>query len=427
MPHMLILAMGSSGDVHPMIALAKQLRARGHEVTFAVNPHFFPLLEKLAIPTAPIGTEEEYRRATAAPELWQPTKAFPFILKKLILPLMEPVYRLVAELRPTVVIGTPLSLGARAAHEALGVPYATVVLAPSPILCVDHAPRLPPLSPNQPRWLNRFWIWLINRYLDRLVGPEVNAFRRDVGLGAVKQIVTRYWHSPQLVLGLFPACFLGHPIPQDWPATTRLTGFPLYDEADVMPEDPAVEAFLQAGPPPVVFTPGSAMRQGYDFFLASATAIHQLKARAIFLTRHREQLPAHLPAGIAYFPFVPLSRLLPRCAALVSHGGIGTVAQGLASGIPQLVMPMAHDQPDNAARLVALEAGLALPRRRYQASAVARALRDLAMEPRYRAGAQALAACVRESSAGAIERACEEVEGLSAEDGKPKRERPSIG
>ena len=58
-----------------------------------------------------------------------------------------------------------------------------------------------------------------------------------------------------------------------------------------------------------------------------------------------------------HFDYVPLTPLLPRCAALVHHGGIGTAAQAMAAGVPQLIMALAHDQYDNAARIQKLGIG----------------------------------------------------------------------
>jgi UDP:flavonoid glycosyltransferase YjiC (YdhE family) len=247
----------------------------------------------------------------------------------------------------------------------------------------------------------------------------MNTFRAQLGLPPVRHIVTQYWHSPQLILCLFPPEFLGHALPRDWPPAVRLSGFPLYDESDVAPVDPAVEAFLQAGPPPIVFTPGSANTQAAGFFDVSAAAIAALQrpdtpVRAIFLTRHAAQVPAALcltpePAAdrrIAYFPFIPLSRILPRCAALVSHGGIGTIAQGLAAGIPQLLMPLAHDQPDNAARLRRLGVGLALKPKRYQPRTVAAALHRLLHDPALATGAKTLGPQIARSSAQAMDQSC---------------------
>ena len=131
----------------------------------------------------------------------------------------------------------------------------------------------------------------------------------------------------------------------------RLTGFPLYDEGDVAPLSADLQRFLEAGDPPIAFTPGSANWQGRHFLTESAGACRLLGRRGILLTRHREHVPDPLPPGVIHVDFAPFSRLLPRCAAVVHHGGIGSAAQGLAAGVPQLAMPMAHDQLDNATRL----------------------------------------------------------------------------
>ncbi|HEY8973571.1 MAG TPA: nucleotide disphospho-sugar-binding domain-containing protein, partial [Burkholderiaceae bacterium] len=83
----------------------------------------------------------------------------------------------------------------------------------------------------------------------------------------------------------------------------------------------------------------------------------RLGRRAVVLTPHREQVPAPLPADVLWLPYVPLAALLPRAAALVHHGGIGTTAEALRAGVPQVIVPLAYDQFDNAARVAALQAG----------------------------------------------------------------------
>jgi rhamnosyltransferase subunit B len=130
-----------------------------------------------------------------------------------------------------------------------------------------------------------------------------------------------------------------------------------------------------------VFTPGSAMRHGQAFFQAALEACARLSCRGIFLTMHPEQLPAALPAGIRHFSYVPFSAVFPRCAAVVHHGGIGTTAQGLAAGVPQLIMPMGFDQPDNAARLEHLGVGAALAVKRFAGPNLAAALERLLRPP----------------------------------------------
>ena len=165
----------------------------------------------------------------------------------------------------------------------------------------------------------------------------------------------------------------------------KLTGFPLYDERGVNSLSPELAAFLNAGPPPVAFTFGSAMTQARPQLAASAEACRLAGMRGILLTRHPAQVPENLPEGVKHFDYAPFSELLPRCAALVHHGGIGTTSQALAAGIPQLIMPLAHDQHDNASRVKRLNAGAEIPTNQYRARNVADALQKMIKDPRMQA------------------------------------------
>src|SRR5262249_32355180 len=151
---------------------------------------------------------------------------------------------------------------------------------------------------------------------------------------------------------LFPEWF-GPPQP-DWPPNVTMTSFPLFDERGLAELPTDVETFLAAGTPPIVFTPGSAMKQGRAFFTTAVEACVRLGRRGVLLTRFGEQVPPSWPEGIRHFEYVPFSQVFPRAAAVVHHGGIGTTSQCLAAGVPQLIMHMAHDQPDNAARILKL-------------------------------------------------------------------------
>jgi rhamnosyltransferase subunit B len=85
-------------------------------------------------------------------------------------------------------------------------------------------------------------------------------------------------------------------------------------------------------------------------------------------------LPSALPPSVRHFEFVSLKLLLPHCAAIVHHGGIGTVAKALATGTPQLIIPHAWDQLDNAKRVEQLGAGKWLKRRQATSARIATAL-----------------------------------------------------
>src|SRR5262249_33907241 len=140
----------------------------------------------------------------------------------------------------------------------------------------------------------------------------------------------------------------------DWPANVKTVGFPLWDTPGTatLPDD--IVEFLSAGAPPIAFSPGSANKEAHQFFAAAVDACRRLGRRGILLTKYDHQLPKQLPESVRHVGFVPMSQLLPRTAALVHHGGIGSCAQGLAAGVPQIVRPMSYDQFDNSRRLVRL-------------------------------------------------------------------------
>jgi UDP:flavonoid glycosyltransferase YjiC (YdhE family) len=226
-------------------------------------------------------------------------------------------------------------------------------------------------------WFKRVFYWLADRaMLDRIVAPPLNEFRATLGLPPVNHIFGEWIQSPQCVIGLFPEWFAA-PQP-DWPAHTRVVGFPLWDGGDgKQPLTPEAQAFLAEGEPPVVFTPGSAGATMQRFFRESVTAAAQLGVRAMLVTNHPQQLPAKLPAGVAAFGYLPFSALLPRVALLVHHGGVGTMAQSIKAGIPQLLVPNAFDQFDNAWRIERLGLGGNLPQTRYRSGRVTRMLRTM--------------------------------------------------
>ena len=169
--------------------------------------------------------------------------------------------------------------------------------------------------------------------IDPLLGPSINELRQELGIESPARGIFRDWNlSPQLVLGLFPEWFA--PTQPDWPGQVALTGFPLWDQPEAAGLPVEVDEFLRGGEPPIVFTPGSAMAHGQEFFQAAVEACQSLGRRGILLTKYPQQLPPALPADVRHFSFVPFSQLLPRAAALVHHGGIGSSAQGLAAGLP---------------------------------------------------------------------------------------------
>ena len=416
--HVLLVALGSAGDVHPNIGLALALRDRGHRVTLVASGAFQRLADRHGFEFFPVGSEEEFYTAVRNPDLWHPRRAIEVVARCLILRKMRPLYELIADnYRPgeTVVAAPGTAFGARLAEEKLGVPLASVHLQPSMIRSYfdPMAVGVPDIMPHLPVRVRRWFFHLVDRaVIDRLLAAEVNQFRAELGLQPERRLFERWLHSPQLVVGLFPDWF--GPPQRDWPPNVHPVGFPLFDESDTRPAPPELDAFLAAGPHPIVFTAGSAMAHARDFFYASVEVCRRLGRRGVLLTQFPEQLPARLPDTVARFDYVPFSRVLPRAAALVHHGGIGTTAQAFSASVPQLVVPLAHDQFDNAARVQRLGAGKVLAPKRYSVRSATRALDQLLASAPIR---NACAEYARRLSPGAaIESACQWIETLAGRD-----------
>lgn len=175
---------------------------------------------------------------------------------------------------------------------------------------------------------------------------------------------------------------------------------------------PAVTAFLEAGEPPLAFTYGSAMVQAQGFFRTALDLCTRLGRRGIFLAPQGGQVPDDLLPDMLHVPYAPFSRLLPRCAALIHHGGIGTVAQALAAGCPQLVVPVAFDHFDEAQRLRLLGVGSSISGRSFTPAQAEQEVQRLLTNPSVaRACSVAKARVNKEDGVGA---ACDAVEALHA-------------
>ena len=367
--------------MHPYVGVALALRRRGHDVRVITSPYFAPLLERVGLPFTPVGTVEDFHQVLDHPDLWDHRRGLTVIGQAVARSTAE-LYRLIqveATRGDEVLVAPGLAFSARIAHETLGLRLVTMHLQPSCFISVHESAVMHPWLASINRWppaLKRLVLRLGDRVADRALAPGVNTLRAELGLPSVRHIVSEWWHSPQRVIGLFPTWY-GATQP-DWPRQTALTGFPLYDERGATLIEPDLDLFLAEGRDrPVVFVAGSGNRQASRFFAAATDACHRLGRRGLLLTKFREQIPTSLPAGIRHADYAPLSEVLPRAAALVHHGGIGTAAQTLRAGCPQLVTPMTFDQPDNAARLVRLGVGRTVSPGAFTGARVAQELETL--------------------------------------------------
>jgi rhamnosyltransferase subunit B len=426
--HFVVVTIGSAGDLFPFLALALALRARGHRVTFLAPEQHAPFAQDTGLSFVGLPVDAG---VLADPELWHATRGFGVVWRA-TRPAMAQVVPFVDALsadEPCVLLVHPLALPeadlCRAARPGLKV--AAAYLAPQNLPTV-HDPlmlgpwRVPAWVPLGPRrWLLRR---LAASFIDPVALDDVNAARAARGMPQVTGMLGHLFSVPDLSVTLFPEWFA--PTQPDWPRPLYRAGFPLFDPKPDAPLSPELERFLAAGQGrPVAFTHGTGNTQARAFFEHAGKAVQQLGLRAIFLTPHRDQLPPGLPPAILWQDYVPLRRLLPHLALLVHHGGIGTTAESLRAGTPQLVVPLAHDQFDNAARVAALGAGAGLPAAKLDDASMARTLRQMLADDGL--ACRCLEISRRFAPSEALQGLCARLEALAFEPLRQSADEPGLG
>lgn len=240
-------------------------------------------------------------------------------------------------------------------------------------------------------------------FYDPYFTKPLNKLRTQLGLSPVDHVFRSWLHEADCVVGLFPGWFAERP--SDWPPEVLLTDFPLYDHGALDPLSDSLQAFIDAGPRPVAFSAGTATSKANDFFAQSVEACQISGVRGILLSHFPQQVPANLPDNIIHVPYAPFSSLLPKLAAFVHHGGIGSTSQALRAGVPQLIRPVAYDQFDNSARAVSLGVARELLPTDYQPVKVATALREIIADMSTRANLARVAEKLTDG--GAVARTCE--------------------
>ncbi len=377
MPHILLLPFGSAGDVFPFIWLGRQMMARGHRVTMITACLFEEQARKAGLNFIPLGEKDEFEAMIRDPRIWKlghGTKVvFEFAAKS-----VEPYLAAIESCGKVDLMLAPVTAFAgRLAREKNGVPLITVHLQPAVFLSVHETPLLHPamrVLRTMPVWFKRALFSLPNP-VDLFALPKVRRICEANGVKSPRSLWREWWDSPDGVLALFPDWFAKSQ--PDWPANLLQWTFPLEDLATEQPLRPELQAFLAAGERPVVFTPGSANVQASRFFAVAAEAVKRIGCRAVFVTREPKQVPLNLPVSILTVEYAPFSTLLKHASVFVHHGGLGTMSQAFAAGVPQLIMHMAHDQPDNADRVDQLGAGAGLSVRQFTPKRVSDELKRL--------------------------------------------------
>lgn len=379
---------GTYGDIHPLIALALELKRRGHSPVLAAPNLYRVKVESLGLEFHPIRPDIDATDNVLAEMIYDMRKGTERGLREFLFPKLRQTYEdLLAAVKAgpgadLLLIGEMVYAGPIVA-EVTGIPWASYVLAPISFFSAFDPPVLPPypmlakaetflpglghVVARVARWTTRHW-------------PEpIYKLRAELGLSRGTDPIFDAKHSPRLVLAMFSP-MLGKPQP-DWPKSALQTGFVFYD-GDTGNHDltPQLEEFLQAGDPPLVFTLGSAaVLTAGDFYRQSALAARSLGLRAVLLIGSD---PRNVPdcgdcEDLCVANYAPYSKLFPRASVIVHQGGVGTTAQALRAGKPMIIMPYSHDQPDNARRMSRLGVSRTIQRKDYTAKKAALEIRKI--------------------------------------------------
>lgn len=405
-PTKVVLAtFGTHGDLHPFLALALALRARGVEPVLAAAGVFREKVEAEGIAFRPMRPDVEVvaeRLGMEPRQLARAVAARPeFLLQQIVLPSLRESYddALAITADAAMVVTHSVAYGARLAAEKRGLPQIGVVLQPM-LLASAFDPPVVAQLPRLSAWVyrrgpafTRAFLALGRRVARRWAWP-IDAMRQQIGMPpATAHPLFEGQFGGRGALALYSPLF-GPPQP-DHPPGTAIVGFAFYDSERGGPAElaPGLRQFLEAGPPPLVFTQGtSAIHDADDFIREALAAIGMLDIRAVLVldAEQARRWSAQASDSILITGYAPYSELFPRASINIHHGGIGTTAQALRAGRPQLIAPYLVDQPDNAARVVRLGAGRMLRRDQWRAGRIARQLRKLLDEPGYASRAECI-------------------------------------
>ncbi|HEU5334429.1 MAG TPA: glycosyltransferase [Terriglobales bacterium] len=426
MARILIHAFGSYGDIHPYMGLSVELKRRGHEPVIATSSIYRQKIEAEGIGFRAVRPDLPRVDRELMRQVFDRRKGTEFIFRRILMPNLRDSYRDLeaAAGHPDVIITHPVAFAGPLLARVRRIPWISTVLAPASFMSTHDPPAFGGFPfPDHVRRLGQGFHHVFFGMVDRMTRSWLGPHRKmeaELGLPPSANPIFAGQHSPQLVLGLFSPV-LAAPQP-DWPRNARATGFVFFDHDELEhPPVPELERFLNSGPPPIVFTMGSAAVQAAgNFFDESAKAARRLQRRAVLLVgKEMPRPPAELLSDeIAAFDYAPFSELFPRAAAIVHQGGIGTTAQVMRSGRPALTMPLSHDQFDNAVRLKRLSMARTIGRNRYRASRVAAELERLLLDSSYARRAAEVGSKIRaEDGVGA---ACDAIERFLEEQAQPR-------
>lgn len=413
---------GTYGDINPLIALALELKRRGHTPVMALPAVYRSKVDPVGLDFHAIRPDIDPKNNVLVEMVYDIKHGTEHGLRNFLFPALRHTYDDLLDaatkpVRADLLLVGELNYAGPIVAEKTGIPWASYLLAPLSFFSAFDPPVLPPYPklakadkrvPGFGRVIKR-----VARFASRKWPEPIYELRNELGLPRGENPLFDAKHSPYLVLALFSRV-LGVE-QKDWPANTLITGFAFYDaDAGNAKLPPHLEQFIATGEAPIVFTLGSAaVLAAGDFYEVSAKAATELGKRAVLLIGSdlRNRPKENLPDSICVAEYAPYSKLFSEASVVVHQGGVGTTAQCLNAGKPMLIMPYSHDQPDNARRMKRLGVAKVIQKAKYTPEKVTRKLRKILDDPGLARTAQEIAEQVRREDG--VKTACDALEELS--------------
>jgi UDP:flavonoid glycosyltransferase YjiC (YdhE family) len=409
--HIVIAPIGSLGDLHPCLALALELKRRGHRLTIAAAEHYRTKIEALGLVFRPMRPHFDLEDRDLIAQCSDMKRGVEVLFRNIVLPHLPSTYDdlLAICADADLLMAGEINYAAPLVAEKLHLFWVSIILSPASFLSA-HDPSVLSNVPGlihlrklgRPAYRSALEL---GRILTRHWWDPVRQLRRQQGLRPECEPLFKDKFSPHLVLALFSGA-LAEKQP-DWPAKTLQPGFVFYDNDKVSEASTNLTAFLAAGRPPIIFTLGStAVHDPGNFFTASCEAAKQLHRRALLIGSDIDTNSD----DILSVDYAPYSEVFAHASVIVHQGGSGTTGQAMRAGKPMLIVPYGWDQPDNAARICRLGIGLTMERNHYSAKLAAAAIRQLLENPSFSTRAAEAALTMRQENA--LTTACNAIESV---------------
>ncbi len=364
--HIIIGAIGTSGDTLPLIELGRQLMDAGHDVDFIGLAYFENRAHWAGLRFHPVGPPGLFEAMASDPSVWDWHVGFRS-LWKVLGAAMADTFASVDRLRrdDSVLVGSSGAVGIRLAQEKFALRSMTVHMSPFYFFsreenCLGGLGAWPDWLPRAAR---QFVLNIIDRaYIDGACVKDVNVLRRSIGLPDVHHIFTRWIHSPDRVVCAVPGWFANSQI--DWPINSVSAAFPVSQTSESWTPSTALAAFLADGEAPIIVSACTGAGAASTFFQRAIEAARIANRRVILVSRFQDQIPQPLPSFAFLIDYAPFDQLFVYASAIMHNGGIGTMALAMRAGLPQIIVPFAYDQFFNGMRLAALGGGMVVRRQR---------------------------------------------------------------